>query len=75
MGSFSLQSAQNQVNECVSYIEAFLSNEIEDLQKQLANLKRLNLEVFSNHLHAQFELGVFKDKKELIKDIRCLIQD
>ena len=75
MGSYSFESAKSQVTECLSYIDAFLSNEIEDLQNQLTNLKHINIDVLSNHLHTQFEQGLFKDKKELLKDIRALIQD
>lgn len=75
MGNSSLQCVQEQVAESVNYIDVFLSNEIEELQKQLQNLKRLNIEVFSQHIHAQVEIGAFKDKRELIKDIKYLIQD
>jgi len=75
MNQSGLKQIESDVNEALHYLETFLGLEINELKRQIENIKRINVQILAQHIQAQIELGLHKDKNEIIQDIRSIIRD
>ncbi|OGI02295.1 MAG: hypothetical protein A2Y25_10180 [Candidatus Melainabacteria bacterium GWF2_37_15] len=62
------------IQEIIGTIELYLNAEIDELQKQLANLRKINKEYVSEELCLSVKTTTLSDKKEVIYSLMELIR-
>ncbi len=75
METSELETIEGRLTECIEALEIFLVLEISEMQRQLDNLRRINVQILSKHILSQSEKGVQKEKSDLIKNISNIIRD
>lgn len=63
METSELETIEGRLTECIEALEIFLVLEISEMQRQLDNLRRINVQILSKHILSQSEKRCSKRKK------------
>lgn len=70
-------SAENEISvqELVSIVEMYLEAEIEELNRQLCNIRKINVELLSGQMCADVKISDTDQKREMITRLRELAKN
>jgi len=60
------------VQEVVNIVEVYLEAEIDELKRQLCNIRKINLELLSGDICSEVKISSPEEKKEIITRLRDL---
>jgi hypothetical protein len=70
-------SAENEISvqELVSIVEMYLEAEIEELKRQLCNIRKINVELLSGQMCTDIKISDAEQKREMITRLRELAKN